>query len=146
MNLFDNLICTACLKGCIKHPDIIHVTNREAELTKYIRNAFLSTKISFFNEMEELSSKMNVSYNTIRECVSFDDRIGSSHMLVPGHDGKRGFGGTCLPKDTTALLHFMQNDIKMDSIILKGVLERNNTIDRPEKDWAKDPRAAVPKN
>ena len=66
--------------------------------------------------------------------ASRDSRIGSSHTLVPGHDGKRGFGGTCFPKEVSALLSDMES-LGIDSYILKNTLLRNNTVDRSECEW-----------
>jgi UDPglucose 6-dehydrogenase len=66
-----------------------------------------------------------------------DDRITTSHSIVPGHDGRHGFGGTCFPKDMASLRHQIQtNDLQ--SFIIDAAIERNETIDRPEKDWTDD--------
>ena len=71
-----------------------------------------------------------------------DSRIGSSHTQVPGPDGLYGFGGTCFPKDLSALIsQFDSNNIP--SIILKAVQDRNNSIDRPEQDWKQDIGRAI---
>ena len=68
--------------------------------------------------------------------ASLDQRLGNSHWSVPGPDGKRGYGGTCFPKDISSLINqFEQNEIQ--SIILKASFTRNNNIDRKEKDWQK---------
>ena len=53
-----------------------------------------------------------------------------------------GFGGTCFPKDTNALLADMKNN-QMNSYVLKSVIERNELVDRPQKDWALDKGRAV---
>jgi UDPglucose 6-dehydrogenase len=71
-----------------------------------------------------------------------DNRIGSGHTKVPGHDGHKGYGGTCFPKDTNALVNFMKS-IDVDSYILDATIERNETVDRPEKDWELDKGRAV---
>ena len=110
------------------------VKTKEAELVKYIRNAFLATKISFFNEVEEFCTRLDVSYEEVRESVCNDARIGHSHSEVPGPDGKRGYGGTCLPKDMASLLSQML-EIKMMPYLIVAVRTRNNESDRPEKDW-----------
>ncbi|MEX1255179.1 MAG: hypothetical protein WEE64_12645 [Dehalococcoidia bacterium] len=76
---------------------------REAELVKYMTNAFLATKVVFANELFDLATALEVDYNTVRDAVSADPRIGSSHFDVLG-GGYRGYGGKCLPKDVRALL------------------------------------------
>lgn len=60
--------------------------------------------------------------------------MGHSHWLVPGPDGKFGFGGSCFPKDINSLINtFKEKNI--DSFILNASWQRNITKDRPEKDW-----------
>jgi len=71
-----------------------------------------------------------------------DDRIGSSHSSVPGHDGKKGFGGTCFPKDMNSLCYEMQKS-GMKPYILEAALTRNVVVDRPEKDWNENKGRAV---
>jgi|TARA_R110000822_G_scaffold35982_8_gene101361 UDPglucose 6-dehydrogenase len=75
----------------------------ELILTKYVRNSFLAAKVAFFNEIYDLCSSMNIQYDEVSYLVGMDERIGYSHLKVPGPDGDRGFGGACFPKDTNAL-------------------------------------------
>ena len=127
----------------INRPHMTFSTTEEAELTKYVRNTFLATKVSFFNEVEEFCRVNNISYRKVRELTLYDNRIGDSHTSVPGPDGKRGFGGTCLPKDTASFLHQML-DSGMISYLINAARNRNNDIDRKEKDWrSKNGRAVV---
>ena len=110
----------------------------EAEAAKLARNCFLATKVSFFNEVEEFCRKQKIDYKMVAALTSHDKRIGDSHTLVPGNDGKRGFGGTCFPKDVNSMISQMDG-----SIILKAVAERNGNVDRPEKEWEQDKGRAV---
>ena len=126
----------------VNRPHMTFATSEEAELTKYVRNTFLATKVSFFNEIEEFCRVNNISYRKVRELTLYDDRIGDSHTSVPGPDGKRGFGGTCFPKDVSALLHQML-DSGMMSYILNATRNRNIDIDRKEKDWEQDKGRAI---
>jgi len=73
-------------------------------LTKYARNCFLSTKVAFFNDLYDLAEATGTDWEALRQMIGLDDRIGLSHTMVPGPDGKRGFGGACFPKDTAAFL------------------------------------------
>ena len=115
---------------------IINCSYEEAEMVKYFTNTFLATKVSFANEMFELCNKLNINYDNVYKLAILDKRLGFSHFKVPGPDGSRGFGGTCLPKDINAILNiFNTNDLK--SYILESVWERNINQDRKEQDWKK---------
>ena len=100
-----------------------------ASLIKYTINSFLAAKVIFFNEMFELFNKMQVGENweNFISFISKDDRIGDSHMMVPGHDGRMGFGGACFPKDTSAIMKYA-NSLGVDLRILESVIKKNNEI------------------
>ena len=117
-----------------KDTEILILSYEEAEMVKYFANTFLATKVAFANEMFTLCKKMNINYNTVVSAVVKDERIGRSHFSVPGPDGKYGFGGSCFPKDLSALIFYF-NINNIESIILNSVWERNVNIDRQEKDW-----------
>ena len=74
-----------------------------------------------------------IDYETVRQVAASDKRIGLSHTQVPGHDNKFGFGWTCFPKDTNALLSDMKTN-KMNSFILESATQRNENVDRKEQD------------
>ena len=128
--------------GSIDSDVLVRTTPTEAELIKYVRNCFLSVKVSFFNEIRCLCDSLNLDYDVVRDLASVDSRIGSSHTQVPGPDGKRGYGGTCFPKDTNALSKFMEG-IDVKSPVLDSAILRNETIDRKGKDWYDDKGRAV---
>ena len=121
----------------IKHNNLHFLLNKEAELVKMFRNCFLSTKVSFCNEIYEFCEKKNINYENVRKIAANDDRIMHSHTRVPGHDGKKGFGGTCFPKDTSSLTYEMKKS-GMTPYIMTAITERNEKVDRPEKEWLAD--------
>lgn len=133
----NTLIQSAYSNGSVRYNDIHFGTNKEMEMNKIIRNTFLSTKVGYFNEIYDLTQKLGVNYENVVKYVTMDDRIGDTHMLCPGHDSKRGYGGTCFPKDTNSLYsQLIQNNI--DSYIIQANLDRNENVDRVERDWLKD--------
>ncbi|MGN6749766.1 MAG: UDP-glucose dehydrogenase family protein [Xanthobacteraceae bacterium] len=80
-------------------PPIIYVSRRTAELIKYASNAFLATKITFINEMADLCEQVGADVQEVARGMGLDNRIGAK-FLHPGP----GFGGSCFPKDTSALI------------------------------------------
>ena len=116
-----------------KTSKIIKTDSTTAELVKYVTNAFLSTKVSFANEVYELCGGMGLDYDKIIEYATYDERLGLSHWGVPGPDGDFGFGGHCFPKDLAALLHLTE---KLGTInnVLSATQETNNNV-RKNRDW-----------
>ena len=118
-----------------KNKNIIQTDSKTAELTKYMNNTFFATKVSIMNEFKLLCDKIGANWKDALSGFVSDGRIGDSHLNVPGHDGKLGYGGTCFPKDVNALLSFSKkHNIELNSIA-GGWL--TNIKLRPEKDWEK---------
>ena len=112
-----------------KTKDHVFTELKTASLIKYTINTFLASKVIFFNEMHAIYNQLSVndSWEEIIEIISKDIRIGSSHMNVPGHDGRLGFGGACFPKDSLALAKYAKNNgISLDA--LKTIIRKNNKI------------------
>ena len=124
-------------------PDIpIVVTKSEtAEMVKYFTNCFLATKVTFANQMYEICENTDIDYDKVCEYALYDDRIGKSHLAVPGPDGERGFGGHCFPKDLSAMINF-SDEKEIDNHFLASVEIYNNEI-RKNKDWLKMKGRAV---
>jgi len=138
----NQLITLAKKYNKIKYNDIIFTTNKEAEMIKLFRNCFLATKVSFCNEIAQFCELKEINYENVRNIACQDKRIGISHSLVPGPDLKKGFGGTCFPKDMNNLNYEMKK-MNMNSYIIDSALERNNKIDRKDKDWSNDKGRSV---
>jgi len=114
---------------------VIETNFETAELIKYMNNCFFATKVSFMNEMKLVSDQCGADWDEAVEGFIRDGRIGHSHLNVPGHDGRFGFGGSCFPKDIQAMINFGQSlGLKMNT--LTGAWETNLEV-RPEKDWEK---------
>jgi UDPglucose 6-dehydrogenase len=86
-----------------------------AEMTKYVANCLLATKISFINEMANLCERLGADINDVRRGIGHDQRIGFS-FLFPGV----GYGGSCFPKDVRALIDAADKR-RLDARILKSV-------------------------
>ena len=112
---------------------IIETNYETAELIKYMTNTFFATKISFLNDMKLLSDECGAIWEHALEGFVRDGRVGHSHLNVPGHDGKYGFGGSCFPKDIQALINY-GDEIGVDMGVLKAAWETNLKV-RPERDW-----------
>jgi UDPglucose 6-dehydrogenase len=85
------------------HPFLV-MTPESAEMTKYVANCLLATKISFINEMANLCEAYGADINDVRRGIGHDQRIGFS-FLFPGV----GYGGSCFPKDIRAVIHMAQS-------------------------------------
>lgn len=114
---------------------INRTTSINAEIVKYFLNTYLATKVSFANEMKILCDHVNADYNQIVDLVIQDNRIGKSHLMVPGPDGKLGFGGSCFPKDINALLTFSKS-LNIEMSVIESAIKANLKV-RPERDWEK---------
>ncbi len=99
---------------------IIFTSRRSSELIKYAANAFLATKITFINEMADLCEKLGADVQDVSRGIGLDNRIGSKFL----HAGP-GYGGSCFPKDTLALLKTAQ-DNETPVRIVSAVVEAND--------------------
>ncbi len=103
---------------------ILFTSRRSAELIKYAANAFLATKISFINEMADLCEKVGANVQDVSHGIGMDNRIGSKFL----HAGP-GYGGSCFPKDTLALLKTAE-DHDCPARIVEAVVKTNDSRKR----------------
>ena len=116
---------------------IIIMDIKSAEMTKYAANAFLATKISFANEMANISEKVGANADLVRIGMSSDKRIGNQFLF---HG--LGYGGSCFPKDVQALIK-TASDFGIDSDLLKAthkvnVNQRKNFVNKILKHYNND--------
>ena len=102
----------------------LSMARRGAELTKYAANAFLATKIGFINEIADLCEKVDADVQDVARGIGLDSRIGP-RFLQPGP----GYGGSCFPKDTLALLKTAQ-DSEASLRIVEAVVASNDSRKR----------------
>ncbi|TXJ56584.1 UDP-glucose/GDP-mannose dehydrogenase family protein [Brachyspira aalborgi] len=116
---------------------IIIMDIKSAEMTKYAANAFLATKISFANEMANISEKVGANADLVRIGMSSDKRIGNQFLF---HG--LGYGGSCFPKDVQALIK-TASDFGIDSDLLKAthkvnINQRKNFVNKILKHYNND--------
>ncbi|QWG18060.1 UDP-glucose/GDP-mannose dehydrogenase family protein [Bradyrhizobium sediminis] len=103
---------------------LMFTARRTAELIKYAANAFLATKITFINEIADLAEKVGADVQEVARGIGLDNRIGSKFL----HAGP-GFGGSCFPKDTRALVKIaLDHDVQLR--IVEAVLGVNDNRKR----------------
>jgi UDPglucose 6-dehydrogenase len=103
---------------------MLFVSRRSSELIKYAANAFLATKITFINEMADLCERVGADVQDISRGIGLDNRIGSKFL----HAGP-GYGGSCFPKDTLALLKTAE-DFESPVRIVEAVAKTNESRKR----------------
>ncbi len=112
---------------------IFKTTWEGAELVKYMNNCFFATKVAFCNEFYDIAKAVEVPYTELRDMWLADGRIANSHTDVPGHDGLRGYGGKCYPKDVSALIAWAKNK-GLKATTCEAAQEVNARV-REKKDW-----------
>ena len=100
-----------------------HLSYEEAEMVKSSQNTILASRVALANVIFDACRELDIDYNKIRK-IAFDrfEIIGPHMVEVPGPDGKRGFGGKCLPKDLKGF-----NSV-FDSTVLKEIIDYNESI------------------
>jgi len=100
---------------------VIRTSRANAEMIKYASNAFLATRISFMNELARLCEKVGAEVTVVAKGMGLDSRIGPEFLRAG-----LGYGGSCFPKDTLALLQ-LAKEHQMDLSILQSVIAVNNS-------------------
>lgn len=118
------------LSEIFKNKTYITMNNLEAEITKYAHNVFGAVKVTYFNGIYELAKKYGCDFEKIRKGTLLSGYINEPHTMVPGPDGKFGYGGKCFPKDIKAFKEFSKNE-KLFSLL--NVVEEINDAIRDKK-------------
>ena len=114
--IMNNLYAPLISKGA----QYFHTTRRAAELIKYSSNAFLATKITFINEIANLCEKIGINIEDISIGMGLDKRIGGRFLRAGP-----GYGGSCFPKDTKAIIS-TANFFKTNLSLVKSVVKSND--------------------
>ena len=99
----------------------------ESESMKLMCNCFYASKIMIFNEYAAICNSNGANFNNVRDLMLKNNWINPMHTVVPGTDGKMGYGGACFPKDTLALREYMSQNGSINNV-LSSVIEENKLI------------------
>lgn len=125
------------------HIPIYKTTWEGAEVSKYMANCFYAAKIIFMNEMYDVAEHINVPYEDLKNMLLSSGWVNIMHTDVPGHDGERGYGGKCFPKDVKAFVRWAEvNGLSLEMCRSTDCV--NERI-RKKKDWF-DIKGATSKN
>jgi UDPglucose 6-dehydrogenase len=113
-----------------------HMSAVDASFVKYGINSYLASKVLWFNQFHDIVVDQNGNFGKIISAITADNRVGRSHTTVPGYDGKRGFGGACFPKDTSAFLNYTRS-VGLDFSMLADAIDKNIAY---RKDYERDAR------
>jgi UDPglucose 6-dehydrogenase len=116
---------SACMATSARY---VATSSTAAELAKYMENAYFATKIMFCTEFAVMAESVGVDYKELRNLWLLDSRVDPDHTMV--FPDMRGFGGKCLPKDLSAIVHWSQKN-SHDPIML-GAVHTMNTVLRHE--------------
>lgn len=128
----------------LKETKILEVARRSSEVIKYAANAFLAVKIHYINEIADFCEKVGAEISEVTMGMGSDPRIGS-RFLCPGP----GYGGSCFPKDTKALVYMAEKanaDMSLVRVTIEGNEQRSTTMAKKILQEVKDvsrPKIAI---
>jgi UDPglucose 6-dehydrogenase len=102
------------------------VPARVAEMVKYFGNAFYALKVAYANQMFDACEKLGIPYDLVKECAAAEPWVGGMHLNIV-HNGYRGYGGKCLPKDTRSIIQ-LANTVGVNLSLLRAAEEYNNAL------------------
>lgn len=106
------------------HVPILYMRSDESEAVKLFQNSFFAVKVAYWNEVRSLADHLKLDWDTILTAILLDGRVDPAHTKVPGPDGRYGFGGACLPKDLTNLIHTIEEN-GLSATVTDAAAQRN---------------------
>lgn len=119
--------------------NIISISSTAAEMVKYMRNCYLATRLSFFNEMKQVCDKLGLRYPDVACIAGLDSRVGAHYNHID--EAEPEFSGSCLPKDLNAFIHFAK-ELGVDPKVASAVWAKNLEVAK-KKTWLKEKGRAV---
>lgn len=115
------------------HTPIYRTTWEAAEVAKYMANCFYACKVAFMNEFYDIADHVGIPYEDLKNMLLASGWVNPMHTDVPGHDGQRGYGGKCFPKDMNAIIKWAEeNSLGLD---MCRAAEKVNKRVREVEDW-----------
>lgn len=121
----------------------VETDHKTACFIKYISNCFSAVKISIMNEFKQIADEDELNWEDSLDGMLASGWVNPMHTLVPGPDGKCGFGGKCFPKDINAFISYAEQ-AGIDPKVLRSSWEKNLEV-RKDRDWLKIPGATSKK-
>ena len=121
----------------------IETDHKTACFIKYISNCFSAVKISIMNEFKQIADEDELNWEDSLDGILASGWVNPMHTLVPGPDGKCGFGGKCFPKDINAFISYAEK-AGVDPKVLRSSWEKNLEL-RKDRDWLRIPGATSKK-
>lgn len=115
------------IKKIFESKPIYMMRNKEAELSKFAHNCFGAMKVTYFNIIHRLSQDLGIDYENVRNGILMSSFINEPHTMVPGPDGKFGYGGACFPENMKAMTAWLSNDRHLVFHYLFSTIEDYNT-------------------
>lgn len=120
VDFYKNLFPTAQISTC---------SSLESESMKIFCNCFYAVKVQFFTELFLLCQSNNCNYEIVKNMMLKNGWINNMHTTIPGPDGSISYGGLCFPKDTNALLKYMEKQNVPHKVLESSIKERNEMRD-----------------
>lgn len=120
VNFYTELYPNASISTC---------SSLESESMKIFCNCFYSVKVQFFTELFLLCQSNNCNYSVVKNMMIKNGWINNMHTSIPGPDGSISYGGLCFPKDTNALLKYMEKQDVPHKVLESTIQERNDMRD-----------------
>ena len=117
------------IRGYCWRGEFFHVGPTEAEIVKYAKNSFYAMKVIFGNHFQRLSNNLDQDWGVVKRIITHPQERGIVDSHLDEIEGKMGFGGSCLPKDTIAIKAKFE-DLGLEAGLLNSVLSDNKALSR----------------
>ena len=118
--------------GILLEGDFFHVSPTEAEIVKYAKNSFYAMKVIFGNHFQRLANNLEQDWRVVKGIITHPQERGIVDSHLDEINGKMGFGGSCLPKDTIAIRTKFE-DLGLEASLLDSIVYDNETLSKEDQ-------------